>query len=318
MPVLDLASSDRKLPVEIAVCPAAELLLLVVAAGMDDRSEFEIGDERLCELIDTSEPATRERLDWMAATDEKMAVNLLALLLDVGLTAEIPALLERLRETDPDRLLALLTGDDGPSPALAERDPAEVKSDLIALLSEWAELAGDLVGEGLPAMERDAQARRRRAESATADELVEEATNGVKLSRHPGLEKVVLLPSYVFRPWVLLSEHEGVRIICYPVADEFVEQESAAPPPRLVKLFKALGDEGRLRMLRRLSAGPASLSDAAELLDVAKSTAHHHLAILRQAGLVLVDPDDGTYSLRQQLVPEATELLQRYLDPDSG
>jgi hypothetical protein len=59
-----------------------------------------------------------------------------------------------------------------------------------------------------------------------------------------------------------------------------VADPSEAPPPALLKLFKALSDEGRLRLLRRLSAGPISLTEAAGELDVAKATAHHHLAIL--------------------------------------
>lgn len=316
MPVLDLASSDRRLPVDIAVSPAAELLLLVVASGMDDTEEFEVGAERIAALVEAADPRTRELLGWIAACDEKLAVNLLALLLPAGLSADVDELLERLRAIDPDELVELLAHDDGASKALAELEPSDVRDRLVELLETWAELGRELVEEGLEAMRRDAAARQRRAGEATADELVEEATNGVVLSRHPGLERVVLLPSYVFRPWVLLTEHAGVRIICYPVADEFVEHGSAAPPPRLVKLFKALGDEGRLRLLRRLSSGPASLTEAAELLDVAKSTAHHHLAILRQAGLVLVDPDDGTYTLRQQLVSDAAELLQRYVEPE--
>jgi DNA-binding transcriptional ArsR family regulator len=55
---------------------------------------------------------------------------------------------------------------------------------------------------------------------------------------------------------------------------------------RLVALGRALGDAGRVRMLLRLTQGDATLAELAETTQLAKSTAHHHLAQLRAAGLV--------------------------------
>ncbi|MDX1659650.1 MAG: metalloregulator ArsR/SmtB family transcription factor [Nitriliruptorales bacterium] len=317
MPVLDMAASDAKLPVEVAVSPAVELLLSLAASGMEDRGGFEVA--ALESLIDRADDRIEELRTWFLEPSAKTPIRLVGLVTEVGLSAEIDQFIDHVRGIDPGRLVDVLTEHEGEDDArIADRDPAEVRADVVELLEGWAGLAAELVDEGMPAVRKDADARRARIEEMTADELVEEATNGVKLSRHPGLERVVLFPSYVFRPWVLLSEHAGTRVICYPVADEFLEHEAAAPPARLVKLFKALGDEGRLKLLRRLAAGPMNLSEATELLGVAKSTAHHHLAILRQAGLVLVDPDDGTYAFRQQLVPEAADLLQDYLEPSSS
>jgi DNA-binding transcriptional ArsR family regulator len=81
----------------------------------------------------------------------------------------------------------------------------------------------------------------------------------------------------------------------------------------VARVYKALGDEGRLKLLRRLSDGSLTLGDAAVELGVAKSTAHHHLAILRQAGFVTVrDGDDKVYNLREDL-PETGDLLSAYL-----
>ena len=51
-----------------------------------------------------------------------------------------------------------------------------------------------------------------------------------------------------------------------------------------------------------------------EALGLAKSTAHHHLAILRQAGFVMVrEGDEKVYSLRRDLLPQAGDLLAAYL-----
>ena len=56
-----------------------------------------------------------------------------------------------------------------------------------------------------------------------------------------------------------------------------------------------------------------TLGEAAAELGLAKSTAHHHLAILRHAGFVTIrDEDENVYSLRRDL-PQTGELLSAYL-----
>ena len=61
------------------------------------------------------------------------------------------------------------------------------------------------------------------------------------------------------------------------------------------------------------------LGEAAAELGVAKSTAHHHLAILRQAGFVTIrDEDENVYALRRDLLPQAGELLNAYLSSRSS
>jgi DNA-binding IclR family transcriptional regulator len=65
--------------------------------------------------------------------------------------------------------------------------------------------------------------------------------------------------------------------------------------------------------LRLLQDGPISLTDAAREVGLAKSTTHHHLAILRQAGFVLIQEGDDTYKLRPDLQPEPGALLAAYL-----
>jgi len=62
-----------------------------------------------------------------------------------------------------------------------------------------------------------------------------------------------------------------------------------------VRLFKALGDETRLRMLLVLSQlGELCACDLESGLDVTQSRASRHLATLRDAG-VIQDRRDGTW-----------------------
>jgi DNA-binding transcriptional ArsR family regulator len=81
------------------------------------------------------------------------------------------------------------------------------------------------------------------------------------------------------------------------VADEAFEDDPAAPPRRLVKLAAALGDETRLRILRVLVGQELTASEIADQLGVERTSLHHHLGILRSAGLLKIR-DDGSRGWR--------------------
>lgn len=56
---------------------------------------------------------------------------------------------------------------------------------------------------------------------------------------------------------------------------------------RTVDLFKALADETRLRILSLLSSGELCVCEIAKVLEIGQPKASRHLAVLRQAELVL-------------------------------
>lgn len=51
-------------------------------------------------------------------------------------------------------------------------------------------------------------------------------------------------------------------------------------------LFRSLGDQSRLAIVRRLAEGPARVGDLVAGLGLAQSTVSKHLACLRDCGLV--------------------------------
>lgn len=53
-----------------------------------------------------------------------------------------------------------------------------------------------------------------------------------------------------------------------------------------VRLFKALGDESRLRIIRALFENTFCVCDLAAKLGIAQPTLSHHLKVLREVGLV--------------------------------
>jgi DNA-binding transcriptional ArsR family regulator len=127
-------------------------------------------------------------------------------------------------------------------------------------------------------LEREAESKRRL--DLPPHELIALASPGYHYEPEPELPDVVLVPHAAARPWLLLCQHERSRLICYPLPEPQETED------RIVAFGRALGDEKRVRMLVRLSAGRATLAELAATADVAKSTAHHHLALLRAAALV--------------------------------
>ncbi len=168
-------------------------------------------------------------------------------------------------------------------------------------------------------LERDIVAHRSMATRLSAERLVELTTNGISIERGGYRKPILLVPTVAGRPWVIFTETPERLIMAYPVADEYMDADPDAPPNWLIKTYKALGDERRLRILRRLSQGPASLHELAEELDVSKSTLHHHMMLLRAAGLVKVQiGNEKEYELREDVVPETAAVLQAYIQTKDG
>ncbi len=69
-----------------------------------------------------------------------------------------------------------------------------------------------------------------------------------------------------------------------------------ATPPRL---FRALGDRTRLRILNLLSRGPLCVCDIQRILRQPQSSVSRHLALLKSSGLIL-DRRDGMRTFYRQ------------------
>ncbi len=163
-----------------------------------------------------------------------------------------------------------------------------------------------------------AAARRSVANRDDAKAVIEQVTNGLNYEVPIGVSRVILVPSVVIRPLSLIDRHREVLIVFYGLADEFLNTNPEAPPSWMVRFYKALSDERRLRILRRLSEGDTSLDELTALLGLSKSTVHHHISILRGAGLIRVHMGKGEskcYGLRSQAIEDAGEFLESYMRP---
>jgi DNA-binding transcriptional ArsR family regulator len=189
---------------------------------------------------------------------------------------------------------------------LVSLSPAEAKARLVRLLREaYTRVYAPREDEVVPLLARDAAALERRAATATGGELVEYATGGFVIGPEAGVAGVVLAPTYFFRPYNLITAYHGVRVYIYPIQTTSGEHP---PPPDLIRLYKALGDETRLKILRLIAGREMYLQELATALGVSHVTALHHMAVLRAARLVQVVERGNLkyYRLRAARAHEAT------------
>jgi DNA-binding transcriptional ArsR family regulator len=198
-------------------------------------------------------------------------------------------------------------------------DAEEARRRIIDLLTRWHEEVFRSEEQRVtPILRRDAEARRHQLKCFPPERVIELATNGITHTATPGLSRVVLVPSVLFRPWVMIVRHEDARIYCHPVADESLSVDRDAPPVHLLRLYEALADERRLRVVRRLAREAMTLQEMADFLGIAKSTMHHHLFVLRAAGLLQTETGSKRYGLRREAVSNLSGLLDLYLDEPSS
>jgi DNA-binding transcriptional ArsR family regulator len=203
--------------------------------------------------------------------------------------------------------------------AVLTDDPEELRAELVAVLEEWYEkVFAPEEATVMPILFRDVEAKRELSRELPFADFVKTSTNGVEFPPRPGLDRVVLTPTFVNRPLVSHVELGDTLLIIYPVADESVAAETDAPPLRLVRLAKALADEKRLRILRALAEGEKGLMELAEQFGVPKTTMHHHMIVLRSAGLVAVAVGSKRYRLREETLPDVEQLLSGYLGAATG
>jgi ArsR family transcriptional regulator, arsenate/arsenite/antimonite-responsive transcriptional repressor len=100
---------------------------------------------------------------------------------------------------------------------------------------------------------------------------------------------------------------------CAPLAREPLTAEQAV---ELARVFKAMGDPVRLRLLSLIAShegGEACVCDLSEVFDLTGPTISHHLKVLREAGLITGERR-GTW-VYYRIRPEALQLASQVLAP---
>ena len=182
----------------------------------------------------------------------------------------------------------------------------------IGVRSWYEEIFQPNEGQVLPMLAADAGAKR--ALLTTSPEILIRVSTGVRYVPKPWVESVMLIPSAVLRPWVLAVNYRRTRIYCYSIADDTAISPEMPPPP-MVRLYRALGNATRLRIIKGLAACPMTLDQICRDLGEPEPALRPHLALLRAANLVLITcAAEMTYELREDVLAAAGNPLRAYLD----
>ncbi len=357
MSTQDRPGRRQPLIVEIEASPAYEFLMTLCAySEVEHHAEYEVGKEWFDDVRKKASPDLLALVEQFSFHSHEIWEHILGLVYDSPAPRDVPAFITQIeaidplelrlhmmgyyvrqhcRVTPPEIIFQAAQGDIEAQRKLLKTsfpDDAEWQRTLRWLLSLEQVATKNLLLEIfhgwydqvfheqesyiMPILARDVEAKQALKLTHSAEQLIEMAT-GWEYVPEPGIRRVVLVPSYITRPWNSDAERHDTVIFCYPVAEESISADKNAPPARLVKLAKALADERRLRILKKLATGSYTLQEMAEDLGVAKTTLHHHIITLRSAGLVRMNLSDKRWSLRQYMVNNVGELLNTYLKEPS-
>ena len=88
---------------------------------------------------------------------------------------------------------------------------------------------------------------------------------------------------------------------------------------KVAAIFKALGDEHRIQILKLLRSGEKCAGCLLEQMNISQPTLSHHMKILCDSGIVLSHKDGKWiyYSICCDSAAHIRELLQELLSPDN-
>lgn len=336
------------LRVEIEASPVYELLLqLTVFSGFESLETFDAGADwrdrqgRKCspqllkalvrlggpyanldQLIgiqmtqpSPSIPAFLQRVNQMAAHEVKLH---LAGFYSEAYPAHIETTILAAAAGNPKARLAASRALSGTMP---ERKPAiarllatpaeEVKQLALEVVSEWYQriFAAE---EATTRTALAADARAKRALLGTEPERLVLIATGINF-KHNRFTRSLLIPTLIMRPWVAVMHYKGVCIYAYPVTEDPTTAETARRG--VARVFQALGDEQRLRILKLLASNELTLDELSRRLGQPPNLVRSHIAVLRAGRIVQINCADDrmTYQLRGDIMRTIGQPLQSYL-----
>ena len=353
MSVPDMTGRRQPLIVEIEASSGYEFLMTLCAfSDVVHHEVYDVGKEWFDDVREKASPDLLATVEQFSFHSHEIWEHMLGLVYDSPAPRDVPAFIALIEATDPLELRLHMLGyyvrqhrratppevifqaaqgdveaqksllktsfpDDADWQRtlrwLLSLEPVATKNLLLDIFHGWYdEVFREQEKQLMSILARDVEAKLALKPTVSTEQLIEIAT-GLEYMPEPGIQRVVLIPTYITRPWNADAERYDTRIFFYPVADESIAADNQAPPLRLVKLAKALADERRLRSLKKLATGSYTLQEMADDFGVAKTTMHHHLITLRSAGLVRMRMSDNRWSLRQDMVDNVGELLNTYL-----
>jgi DNA-binding transcriptional ArsR family regulator len=194
---------------------------------------------------------------------------------------------------------------------LLEGSAWDMRRSLVQLLREWTPVFAQCHRQA--PLDAEVKIRQARARNRRPEQVVASVTDGWDYVPEPGIAAVLLIPSQVIWPSLHEFDHHSTKIVCYPVRSAAAAQ-ATDPPAELLAFGQALADDRRLRILRTLAGGELPAQELALRLAMGLTTLLHHLAVLREAGLVSVRGERRKlYALRPEQIGALSAGLERFL-----
>lgn len=301
----------------------------------------------LPEWLDEAPEAASDAVEDVGDRTGELWLHLLALSLDAGDAQSPQDFIERLEQLPPVQLLRYVVGVHVPAwrdrvavdtleaaakgdaaaalvllttegyyggqatralPTVLQLGPQRAHQRIVAAIRTWFEQV--VLPRQAQLEQLHATVDRGRRSDEPALDTVERVVGGLRLEPEPYTHRVALIPQFVKPGWITLTQHESTRTVTYDPAAGFL-----ADPSSLARVFAALGEPTRLEMLRHLARSPGGVSDVAREAGLAKSTAHQHLSVLREAGLIRLAGQAWRYryEVRPDRIRQATERMLEYL-----
>jgi DNA-binding transcriptional ArsR family regulator len=134
---------------------------------------------------------------------------------------------------------------------------------------------------------------------------IERLATGFRYVPEPEAESVTLVPHLEPRLPLVLAQHRSSRLVVYRSTPDRGSEE------RLQALGRALADPKRVEILGLVGRGIGRPPDLVSEARLSRSTVHHHLGLLRDAGLIALEGNARAYTYvpRPRAAAEAAELV---------
>ncbi|WP_374686237.1 ArsR/SmtB family transcription factor [Promineifilum sp.] len=234
------------------------------------------------------------------------------------------------QEADQDELVRLMMADDWkkhPAGVVRKvatsaldlwRDPTETGDGLLAALGcYYAEFFAEEEIRIRPMLEAALERAQTLARRLLRPKLLEELSQGVRMSPEWERKSLILAPSFWGTPLALMAKMELERgIILFgarPADASLIPGELV--PDALYQALKALADPTRLRILRYLTEEPLTPAELARRLRLRAPTVIHHLDALRLARVVIVtlEAEGKRYAIRPEAIDAVCGMLHEFL-----
>jgi len=198
-------------------------------------------------------------------------------------------------------------------------EPGELRAFLVEVLRRfWSEHGEADRAACAVVIERELERQRAANRPRTFDELFTDLVGrrpAVGASDFEGIEEIIAVPACHLGPYVVATQVDEPRpalILTYEpgrVASRGRYEPGAVLP---ASLFRALGDETRLQILRFLQSGERYGGEIVEHCGLSQPSISRHLRLLAAEGLIGVRREGGTKYYR--LNPETFAIIARSIE----